>query len=374
MPSFIAVACHTPFSSSFSPLTSVYPASSIRSCAWASVKLFAPSTGAVGFCESGVATAGVSPSAEGVVCANDAVATAPISAAAKIIVFFIICLSRKIWVDPALETPRSANSSSGIIEMRVCHGVDCVRLRYRGLWHYRRRYKMGRLPAGRSHRTGKGTDNSRGGYDWTVRFASIAAEAGQLGYERLILDGEAVMLDDQGRSDLGTLQRALGTRPSLHGLSYVGGCGTGCTYLESAKLRELLDQIVTDRPAVSLRRKAAVFTQPLLVAEVEYRAWTDEGKLRHPYSRGSGSGRKMRRAELAAVAGDRTECSPLSTTGKCLTRPVFRPLWGYCCLGMTPLFTSHASKVSGHPSLAHFPRYEKPGPVRPLPLSPSSVR
>ncbi|MQW79386.1 hypothetical protein GHK55_06310 [Sinorhizobium meliloti] len=57
---------------------------------------------------------------------------------------------------------------------------------------------------------------TRGGYDWTSRFASIAAEARQLGYETLILDDEAVVLDDQGRSDFGMLQRALGKRPSLH--------------------------------------------------------------------------------------------------------------------------------------------------------------
>jgi len=31
----------------------------------------------------------------------------------------------------------------------------------------------------------------------------------------------------------------------------------------------------------TLRRKGAVFVEPVLVAEVEYRAWTDDGKLRH---------------------------------------------------------------------------------------------
>ncbi|MDE3771026.1 hypothetical protein GOB49_14190 [Sinorhizobium meliloti] len=30
-----------------------------------------------------------------------------------------------------------------------------------------------------------------------------------------------------------------------------------------------------------MRRKGAVFVEPVLVAEVEYRAWTDDGKLRH---------------------------------------------------------------------------------------------
>ncbi|MEY9829813.1 bifunctional non-homologous end joining protein LigD [Sinorhizobium fredii] len=248
---------------------------------------------------------------------------------------------------------------------------------------------------------------TRGGYDWTDRFAPIASEARQLGHEAMILDGEAVVLDDQGRSDFGLLQRALGRKPSLHdareilffafdllyldgrdlrrlplrerrrllepivtgragvirlseevdadgdeffriacahglegivgkrrdkpyhsgrrpdwqkikcvrrdsfvivgyeastmpgaigrlllaarkgdGLAYVGGCGTGWTYQESVKLRELLDEIVTDAPAVALRRKGAVFVRPVLVAEVEYRAWTEEGKLRHPSFKG----------------------------------------------------------------------------------------
>ncbi|MEY9098915.1 bifunctional non-homologous end joining protein LigD [Sinorhizobium fredii] len=248
---------------------------------------------------------------------------------------------------------------------------------------------------------------TRGGYDWTRRFAPIAAEAQQLGHQTLILDGEAVVLDDQGRSDFSMLQRALGRKPSLHdpgeilffafdllyldgrdlrrrplverrrllelivagragvirlseeidaagdeffriacerglegivakrrdkayhsgrrpdwlkikcvrrdsfvivgyepstspgaigrlllaarkgeGLVYVGGCGTGWTYQESVKLRELLDAIVTDAPAVALRRRGAVFTRPALVAEVEYRAWTQDGKLRHPSFKG----------------------------------------------------------------------------------------
>lgn len=250
---------------------------------------------------------------------------------------------------------------------------------------------------------------TRGGYDWTDRFASIAAEARQLGnHATMILDGEAVVLDDQGRSDFGLLQRALGKRPSLHdpreilyfafdllyldgrdlrrlplgerrrlletivatgrdgvirlseeveadgeeffriacehglegivvkhrgkpyhsgrrpdwrkikcvrsdsfvivgyepstmpgaigrlllaaregeGLVYVGGCGTGWTYQESVKLRDLLDAIAADQPAVVLRRKGAVFVRPMLVAEVEYRAWTQDAKLRHPSFKG----------------------------------------------------------------------------------------
>ena len=35
-------------------------------------------------------------------------------------------------------------------------------------------------------------------------------------------------------------------------------------------------------PAVKLARKNAVFTRPILAAEIEYCAWTEDGKLRHP--------------------------------------------------------------------------------------------
>ncbi|APG86858.1 ATP-dependent DNA ligase (plasmid) [Sinorhizobium americanum CCGM7] len=248
---------------------------------------------------------------------------------------------------------------------------------------------------------------TRGGYDWTDRFPSIASAALQLEVQSAILDGEAVVLDEQGRSDFGMLQRALGRRPASHApdeiiflafdllyldgcdlrrlpqrerrrlleqvlngrddpirlseeveadgdeflriacahgiegiiakhrerpyrpgrrpdwlkitctrrdsfaivgyepsivsgaigrlllaarrggeLVYVGGCGTGWTQAESRKLREVLQEIATDSPAVNLKRKNAVFCEPVLVAEVEYRAWTDEGKLRHPSFKG----------------------------------------------------------------------------------------
>lgn len=42
----------------------------------------------------------------------------------------------------------------------------------------------------------------------------------------------------------------------------------------------------TKTPAVALRRRGAVFVEPVLVAEVEYRAWTNDGKLRHASFKG----------------------------------------------------------------------------------------
>ncbi len=54
----------------------------------------------------------------------------------------------------------------------------------------------------------------------------------------------------------------------------------------SVKLRELLKEIVTTAPTVKLKRKAAIFTAPLLAAEIEYRAWTEDSKLRHASFKG----------------------------------------------------------------------------------------
>ncbi len=248
---------------------------------------------------------------------------------------------------------------------------------------------------------------TRGGYDWTKKFGAIVAEARELGHTSMILDGEAVVLDEHGRSDFGLLQRAVGKKPSLHDageiiffafdilyldgqdlrmmplaerrqllepivagrtgairfseevhadgaaffraacelglegiiakrrdkpyrsgrrpewlkikcvrrdtfaiigyepssvpgaigrlllgalkggdLVYVGGCGTGWNNKESVALRELLNAIPADKPAVALKRKGAFFARPLLVADVEYRAWTEDGKLRHPSFKG----------------------------------------------------------------------------------------
>ena len=53
---------------------------------------------------------------------------------------------------------------------------------------------------------------TRGGHDWTHRFPAIEAAAKALGPSTMILDGEAVVLDDVGRSNFGMLQAALGGR------------------------------------------------------------------------------------------------------------------------------------------------------------------
>ena len=51
---------------------------------------------------------------------------------------------------------------------------------------------------------------TRGGHDWTHRFPAIAEAAASLGAGTAILDGEAVVLGEQGRSDYPALLRVLG--------------------------------------------------------------------------------------------------------------------------------------------------------------------
>ncbi|WP_027677244.1 non-homologous end-joining DNA ligase, partial [Agrobacterium larrymoorei] len=51
---------------------------------------------------------------------------------------------------------------------------------------------------------------TRGGHDWTHRFPAIEQAATALGPATMIIDGEAVVLDDEGRPDFGLLQKSLG--------------------------------------------------------------------------------------------------------------------------------------------------------------------
>jgi bifunctional non-homologous end joining protein LigD len=249
---------------------------------------------------------------------------------------------------------------------------------------------------------------TRGGHDWTNRFAGIAAAAREFSPRTLILDGEAVVLDEQGRSSFSALQKALGgrggkrnageavfyafdllyldgydltklgqheRRQMLHdlleghdaairlsetveadgeellkhacelglegiiakhddrpyrsgrtgdwlkikcvqsdsfiivgyepstavpgaiaslllaarrkgGLIYIGGVGTGFKRNQAIALRRQLDAMRTAKPIVSTKGKNLVWVNPKLVAEIEYRGWTDDIRLRHASFKG----------------------------------------------------------------------------------------
>ncbi|ARM11380.1 MULTISPECIES: non-homologous end-joining DNA ligase [Rhizobium] len=250
-----------------------------------------------------------------------------------------------------------------------------------------------------------------GGHDWTDRFPAIAAAAKRLPVSTAILDGEAVVFDELGRSDFGKLQQSLGGRGGKrtswesvlmafdllyldghdltgteltarrhllegivpaggeeairlseeieadsdkllriaceHGLEgiiakdrnstyrsgrggewlkikciqsdgfaivgyqlsnaafgniralllaartggelvYIGSVGTGFKADEAMKLRATMDKIKATKPAVKYSggRKNLIWIKPKLVAEIEYRAWTHDGKLRHASYKG----------------------------------------------------------------------------------------
>src|SRR4051794_16178131 len=50
---------------------------------------------------------------------------------------------------------------------------------------------------------------TRRGYDWTDRFRNIAAAAGELVADAVILDGEVIVPTPEGRSDFSALESAL---------------------------------------------------------------------------------------------------------------------------------------------------------------------
>lgn len=249
---------------------------------------------------------------------------------------------------------------------------------------------------------------TRGGHDWTHRFPGIGGEATSFAPSTMILDGEAVVLDEQGRSDFGCLQNSLGGRggklpsgnailyafdllyldghdltkmeygerrdllgdvlakkegsirlseefnvdpdvllahacshdlegiiakhrdrpyrsgrtgdwlkikcvqsdafaivgyePSTvlpgaiaslllaaryrDGWQFVGSVGTGFKHDEARRLKKQLDKLKTRIPVVSVPGKNLVMTGPSLTAEIEYRAWTHAGTLRHASFKG----------------------------------------------------------------------------------------
>jgi bifunctional non-homologous end joining protein LigD len=95
---------------------------------------------------------------------------------------------------------------------------------------------------------------TRGGHDWTSFFPAIAAAAKALGPATMILDGEAVVLDDKGLPNFGLLQQALGgrraTRAAREAIFYAFDLlyfdGHNLTGLELSSRRHMLTTLLND--------------------------------------------------------------------------------------------------------------------------------
>ncbi len=78
---------------------------------------------------------------------------------------------------------------------------------------------------------------TKGGHDWTKRFPAIEAGARRLGVASAIVDGEAVVFDEQGRSDFNLLQKSLG-RGRVRPADEVSFVAFDLLYLDGHDLRK----------------------------------------------------------------------------------------------------------------------------------------
>lgn len=71
-------------------------------------------------------------------------------------------------------------------------------------------------------------------------------------------------------------------------LVYVGGVGTGLSRASGTALREHMKKLIIDEPVVTMpgRKRTYRWTRPDLIAEIAFRGWTDDEKLRHASYKG----------------------------------------------------------------------------------------
>lgn len=103
----------------------------------------------------------------------------------------------------------------------------------------------------------------------------------------ILSDSFIIVGYEKSTSSFGGIGRFLLAARKGGELVYVGGVGTGFNEHSAAELRTQMDKLVIGKLAVDTGRKRnAVFIHPRLVAVIEYRAWTHDGKLRHASYKG----------------------------------------------------------------------------------------
>jgi bifunctional non-homologous end joining protein LigD len=84
-------------------------------------------------------------------------------------------------------------------------------------------------------------------------------------------------------------------RREKRALLYAGKVGTGFTQDQSRMMRQKLEKLVTNHPAIpKLKKPKARWVKPLFLAEVEYLEISRDGSLRHAVLRGFRSARKRK--------------------------------------------------------------------------------
>ncbi|MEH7901771.1 non-homologous end-joining DNA ligase [Rhizobium laguerreae] len=100
-------------------------------------------------------------------------------------------------------------------------------------------------------------------------------------------DGFVIVGYEKSTASFGGIGRLLLAARKGSELVYVGGVGTGFNERSAADLRKQMDEMIIGKSAVDTGRKRnSIFVRPELVAEIEYRAWTHDGKLRHASYKG----------------------------------------------------------------------------------------
>ncbi|MFS8116724.1 RNA ligase family protein, partial [Rhizobium jaguaris] len=117
---------------------------------------------------------------------------------------------------------------------------------------------------------------TRGGHDWTHRFPAILEAARALGPATMIIDGEAVVLDAEGRPDFGLLQQSLGASGKQAGnrasdaifyaFDLIYFDGHDLRGVEYRSRRHLLDDLLTGKDG-GIRLSETLDAEPAVLLE-----------------------------------------------------------------------------------------------------------